>query len=47
MKYVVTRTSDFDTKPCDEAFEGKVMNVDIRCVDDASKLNCMSKIRHL
>lgn len=43
MKYVVIRTSDWYGKPCDEAFEGTVTNVDIRSVDDPSKLNHISR----
>lgn len=39
MRFIVSRTSSGDYKPCKEAYEYELTNVDIRTVDDPKKLS--------
>lgn len=38
MKYMIFRTSDFDNKPCEEAYLDKYISIDERAVDAPSKI---------
>lgn len=40
MKFYVSRTSMWDGKPCEEAFQEKYVRVDKRTVNNPKKLKC-------
>lgn len=40
MIFLITRTSDWDTKPCDEAFEMDYTRIDERIIDDPFIISC-------